>query len=88
MEKQDDILNKDKTMDNVQKRIICTNIPSSLTFRSYLHIFISGKIQGTSPPGGTLSCLAHVVNLLHVKNLKPQGGLWAKLSAISRPKFR
>jgi hypothetical protein len=23
-----------------------------------------------------------------LKNLKPQGGLWAKLSAISRPQFR
>jgi hypothetical protein len=44
-------------------------------------IFKDEKIQGTSPPGGTLSCLTRVV-----KNLKPQGGLWAKLSAISRPK--
>jgi hypothetical protein len=26
-----------------------------------------GKIQGTSPPGGTLSRLTRVVNLLHVK---------------------
>jgi hypothetical protein len=35
-EKQDDILDKDKTMNNVQKRNICTNVPSSETFRSYL----------------------------------------------------
>jgi hypothetical protein len=32
-------------------------------------IFQDGKIQGTSPPGGTLSCLTRVVNLLHVKEL-------------------
>jgi hypothetical protein len=32
-EKQDNILNKDKTMDNVQKR---TNVPLSQTFRSNL----------------------------------------------------
>jgi hypothetical protein len=30
-------------------------------------IFQDGKIQGTSPPGGTLSCLTRVINLLHVK---------------------
>jgi hypothetical protein len=28
------ILDKDKTMDNVQKRNICTNVQSSQTFRS------------------------------------------------------
>jgi hypothetical protein len=33
---QDDILDKDETMDNVQERNICTNLPSSQTFRSYL----------------------------------------------------
>jgi hypothetical protein len=27
-------LDKDKTMDNVQKRNICINVPSSQTFRS------------------------------------------------------
>jgi hypothetical protein len=30
-------------------------------------IFKDGKIQGTSPLGGTLSCLTRVVDLLHVK---------------------
>jgi hypothetical protein len=35
--RETDILNKDKTMDNVQKRSICTNVPSSQTFRPYLH---------------------------------------------------
>jgi hypothetical protein len=34
IEKQEDILNKDKTMDNVQKRNICSNVPLSQTFRS------------------------------------------------------
>jgi hypothetical protein len=36
--KQDGVLDKDKTMDNVQKHSICTNVPSSQTFRSYLHV--------------------------------------------------
>jgi hypothetical protein len=30
------VLDKDKTMDSVQERNICTNVPSSQTFRSYL----------------------------------------------------
>jgi hypothetical protein len=29
-------LDKDKMMNNVQKHNICTNVPSSQTFRSYL----------------------------------------------------
>jgi hypothetical protein len=32
-------------------------------------------IQGTSPPGGTLSCLTRVVNLLHVKEPQAPRGL-------------
>jgi hypothetical protein len=35
--------------------------------REGLVVFKDGKFQGTSPPGGTLSCLTRVVNLLHVK---------------------
>jgi hypothetical protein len=35
--KQDDILGKDEMTDNVQERNICTNLPSSQTFRSYQH---------------------------------------------------
>jgi hypothetical protein len=31
-----DILDKEETMDNVQKRNICTSLPSSQTLRSYL----------------------------------------------------
>jgi hypothetical protein len=31
-------LDKDITMDNVQKHNICTNVPSSQAFRSYLKI--------------------------------------------------
>jgi hypothetical protein len=34
--KQDGVLDKDKTMDNVQKHNIFTNILSSRTFRSFL----------------------------------------------------
>jgi hypothetical protein len=34
--KQDNIWDKNKTMDNVKERDICTNLPSSQTFRSYL----------------------------------------------------
>jgi hypothetical protein len=34
--KQDDILDKDKMMDNVQECNNDTNLPSSQTFRSYL----------------------------------------------------
>jgi hypothetical protein len=33
---QDGVLDKERTMDNVQKHNICTNAPSSQTFRSYL----------------------------------------------------
>jgi hypothetical protein len=32
-------LDKDRTMDNVQKHNICTNVPSSQTFRSYLLLY-------------------------------------------------
>jgi hypothetical protein len=35
--KLDSVLDKDKMKDNVQKRNICTNVPSSQTFRSYLN---------------------------------------------------
>jgi hypothetical protein len=31
----DGVLNKDKAMDNVEKHNVCTNVPSSQTFRSY-----------------------------------------------------
>jgi hypothetical protein len=34
-------LDKDRTMDNVQKHNICTNVPSSQTFRSYLLFFLA-----------------------------------------------
>jgi hypothetical protein len=33
---QDGVLDKNRTMDNVQKHNICTNLTSSQTFRSYL----------------------------------------------------
>jgi hypothetical protein len=38
-----------------------------------------GKIQGTSPPGGTLSCLTCVVNLLHVKEPQDPRGPLSKI---------
>jgi hypothetical protein len=38
------------------------------------------KIRGKSPSEGTLSCLAHVVDLLHVREPQvPKGNRWAKL---------
>jgi hypothetical protein len=36
-EKQDGILDKDKTMNNVQKRNICINVLLSQFFRSYIY---------------------------------------------------
>jgi hypothetical protein len=38
-----------------------------------------GKIQGTSPPGGTLSCLTRVVNLLHVNEPQAPRGPVSKI---------
>jgi hypothetical protein len=35
--KQDGVLDKDKTTENVQIHNICTNVPSSQNFRSYLN---------------------------------------------------
>jgi hypothetical protein len=49
-------------------------------------IFKDGKIQGTSPLGGTLSCLTRVVDLLHVKEPQVPRGLLSKIIVISRPK--
>jgi hypothetical protein len=37
------------------------------------------KIQGTSPPGGTLSCLTRVENLLHVKEPQAPRGPLSKI---------
>jgi hypothetical protein len=39
--KQDGFLDTDMTMDNVQKHNICTNVPSSQTFRSYSSTSVS-----------------------------------------------
>jgi hypothetical protein len=36
--KQDDVLDKNRVMDNVQKRNICTSVPSSQTSRSFLKL--------------------------------------------------
>jgi hypothetical protein len=35
--KEDGVLDQDKTMANVQEHNICTNVPSSQTLRSYSH---------------------------------------------------
>jgi hypothetical protein len=46
--KQDNILNKAETMDNVQECNNCTNLPSSQTFRSliqYLSIISSWRLS-------------------------------------------
>jgi hypothetical protein len=40
---QDDIVDNDRTMDNVQKHNICTNVPSSQTFRSYQDKYFTDK---------------------------------------------
>jgi hypothetical protein len=42
-------------------------------------IFKDGKIQGTSPPDWTLSCLTRVVNLLHVKEPQARRGPPSKI---------
>jgi hypothetical protein len=42
-------------------------------------IFKDGKIQETSPPGGTLNCLTRVVNLLHVKEPQAPRGTLTKI---------
>jgi hypothetical protein len=39
-DKQNDVSNKDKTMDNVQKHNICTNAPSSQSFRSGVRMLV------------------------------------------------
>jgi hypothetical protein len=44
-----------------------------------VRIFKDGKIQGTSPPGGTSSCLTRVVNLLHVKEPQSPRGPLSKI---------
>jgi hypothetical protein len=36
--KQGGVLNKNRTMDIIQKHNICTNVPSSQTFKSYSHL--------------------------------------------------
>jgi hypothetical protein len=40
-------LDEDRTMDNVQKHNICTNVPSSQTFRSYLDYIVTWKPEET-----------------------------------------
>jgi hypothetical protein len=47
-----------------------------------------GKIQGTSPPGGTLSCLTRVVNLLQVKEPQATRGPLSKIIGHFRSKFQ
>jgi hypothetical protein len=42
--KEDSALGKNRTMDSVQKHNICTNVPSSQTFRSYLVILCFAEI--------------------------------------------
>jgi hypothetical protein len=50
-------------------------------------IFQDGNIQGTIPPGGTLSCLTRVVNLLHVKEPQTPRGPLSKIIGDFPPKF-
>jgi hypothetical protein len=45
-------------------------------------IFKDGKIQGTSPPGGTLSRLTRVIDLLHVKEPHAPRGPLSKTADI------
>jgi hypothetical protein len=42
-------------------------------------MFKDGTIQGTSPPGGTLSRLTRVVHLLHVKEPQAPRGPLSKI---------
>jgi hypothetical protein len=41
--KQDVVLDKNSIMDNSQKHHICTNVPSSQTFRSYFQFILLSK---------------------------------------------
>jgi hypothetical protein len=85
------VLDKDKTMDNVQKRNICTNVPSSQTFRSYqllsLHVFVA---MGVCLPS---HCLA-TGRGLHIQTHRWIGEIyevchWSGLSCHDiRTKFR
>jgi hypothetical protein len=42
--KRDGVLDKNSTMDDVQKRKICTNLPSSQTYRSYRLMVVEKKM--------------------------------------------
>jgi hypothetical protein len=46
-EKEDDVLNKDKTMDNFRKRNICTDVPSSQNFTPYLRSRLTSELLST-----------------------------------------
>jgi hypothetical protein len=50
-------------------------------------IFKEGKIQGTSPPGGTLSRLTRVVYLLHVKEPQAPRGPLSKITSHFPSKY-
>jgi hypothetical protein len=43
--KQDGVLDKNRMMVNVQKHNICSDVPSSQTFRSYLHLYNFGSFD-------------------------------------------
>jgi hypothetical protein len=65
--------------------LVWGNVPTSwLEWRGFKpgggrRIFKNGKIQETSPPGGTLSCLTRVVNLLHFKEPQAPRGPLSKI---------
>jgi hypothetical protein len=66
-------------MDNVEKRNICTNVPSSQTFRSHLQIWLTGTAFVSAC--AKRSAWGHVVFELHVhKPVKEVPGLYLDIS--------
>jgi hypothetical protein len=61
------------------------NVPTS--WPEWRRIFKDGKIQGTSPPWGTLSRLTRVVDLLHVKEPQAPRGPLSKITGHLPSKY-
>jgi hypothetical protein len=62
----------------LQSSHLMTRVTRVQTRRRSSNIY-GRKIQGTSPPGGTLSCLTRVINLLHVKEPQAPRGPLSKI---------
>jgi hypothetical protein len=73
-----DIKDTSRTV-NISKSVLIYNGNQNHHCERGHQIFKDGKIQGTSPPGGTLSCLTREVNLLHVKEPQAPRGPLSKI---------